>query len=167
MGKSLSKGTNTNANDRVMTPTWLAKKAIDWAGLTPGSTCYEPCRGKGGFYDLLPKGSVWAEIDMGVDLFEFKPPVEIDLVITNPPYSCMGDFIFHMLSVVKPKRMVLLAPITNLVTKKRLRDVFQSGYVLGRTAIIPEIPKDWPQTGFQHVLQEYKLGKRKNWLPLW
>jgi hypothetical protein len=111
----------------------------------------------GGFYDLLPQGSQWAEIDMGRDLFVYDPG-EVDFVITNPPYSCMGDFIAHMLQVVRPNRMVLLAPITNLVTKKRLRDTFNAGYGFGRTAPLRQIPMGWPATGFQHVLQEYVKG---------
>lgn len=155
MGSRLSKGFNTNVNDRVYTPSWLAKACIQWAGIR--GRCYEPCRGDGGFYNLLPEGTEWAEIDLGRDLFKHDPgPVE--LVITNPPYSIMGDFLVHMMTVVKPDRMVLLAPYTNLVTKKRLRDTFQAGYTFGRVAPLRSIPKNWPATGFQHVLQEYVRG---------
>lgn len=155
--KRLSKGSNTNANDRVYTPSWLAKKCVEWAVVSDGDVCYEPCAGMGSFLDHLPPGSKWAEIDRGVDLFEYDPG-PVDLVLTNPPYSCLGDFLVHMLTVVKPERMVLLSPITNLVTKKRLRDTFNAGYKFGRTAPLRNIPKSWPSTGFQHVLQEYVKG---------
>lgn len=161
MSKRLSKGNNTNANDRVMTPGWLAKMTIQWAGISPSDVVYEPCRGAGSFFDLLPKSRrVWAEIDKGRDLFRFDPG-PVDLVITNPPYSCLGDFLVHMLGIVRPNRMVLLAPITNLVTKKRLRDTFNAGYGFGRISPLRNIPMEWPSTGFQHVLIEYIQGGRQ------
>lgn len=153
-GSRLSKGSNTNVNDRVMTPGWLAEKVIQWANVEDGDRVYEPCRGDGGFYDLLPPGTEWAEIDMGRDMFEYDPG-GVDIVITNPPYSCLGDFLVHMMTEIKPRRMILLAPITNLVTKKRLRDTFNNGYGFGRTAPLRNIPYGWPATGFQHVVQEY------------
>lgn len=156
-GSRLSKGSNTNINDRVMTPPELAEACVKWAGIKPGEVCYEPCRGEGSFHRLLPPGSPWAEIDSGRDMFEFDPG-PVDIVITNPPYSCLGEFLEHMFKVVRPKRVILLAPITNLVTKKRLRDTFDSGYTVSRCARVVKRPASFPATGFQHVLVEYVVG---------
>jgi hypothetical protein len=167
-------GLSTNSgNDAVMTPLWLAQECIEWAGTEPGMRVYEPCCGvDSGFTEALLGQSVqyiasgkermlveWAEITLGRDMFEHDPG-QVDLVITNPPYSLLGRFIPHMLNVTRPTRMVLLAPLTNLVTKKRLRDTFDAGYSFSRIHIVEQLPPPavWPASGFQQCFVEYSQG---------
>lgn len=165
------KALSTNSgNDAVMTPLWLAEQCVKWAGTEPGMRVYEPCRGKDGFIGALlaqsatnigvvPLNIEWAEITLGRDMFEHDPG-QVDLLITNPPYSLLGRFIPHMLNVIRPTRMVLLAPLTNLITKKRLRDTFDAGYSFSRIHIVEQLPPPavWPASGFQQCFVEYSQG---------
>ncbi|CAM4172001.1 hypothetical protein [Paracoccus yeei] len=55
-----------------------------------------------------------------------------------------------------------LAPLTNLTTKARLRDLDEAGFGIVELVKL-ETPKDWPQSGFQLVAAWLHQGHAGNW----
>ena len=78
-------------SDVVYTPDYIAKDIIDW--LNPSGICLDPCYGDGAFYKHLPSGSLFCELSIGKDFFEFNEPV--DWIIGNPPYSIFEEWLRH------------------------------------------------------------------------
>ena len=78
-------------SDIVYTPVTLVKVIIEW--LKPTGLCLDPCMGDGAFYNHLPLGSEWCEIEKGRDFFDYKKPV--DWIIGNPPYSIFEQWLDH------------------------------------------------------------------------
>ena len=54
-------------SDVVYTPRAISKGIIDF--LSPNGLCLDPCAGDGAFFDFLPNGSLWCEIEKGKDFF--------------------------------------------------------------------------------------------------
>lgn len=75
--------TTANICDVVYTPDWLAADMI--ADFKPDGIIMDPCRGKGAFFDKLPAGALWCEIEQGRDFFFCE--MKVDWLISNPPYS--------------------------------------------------------------------------------
>src|SRR5688572_14100857 len=69
--------------DVVYTPPKLARDIVDF--FSPAGLCLDPCLGDAVFFNLLPVGSEWCEIEMGRDFYAWTKPV--DWIISNPPYS--------------------------------------------------------------------------------
>jgi len=133
---------NTNRNDVVMTPEYLAKALIEH--FKPKGKILEPCKGSGNFLKYLPSNSLWCEISEGKDFMEFDE--KVDWIITNPPWSKIRPFIQKSLEV--SDNIVFLTTIVHLWMKARLRDIHQAGFGI-KEIVILDTPKDFPQSGFQ------------------
>lgn len=58
--------------------------------------------------------------------------------------------------------IVWLAPIVNMTTKARLRDLDEFGFGIAELLLI-ETPKSWPQSGFQLAAVHLRKGHRGAW----
>jgi len=117
--------TNGKTIERELYPTpdiavnaLLAKLTIK-----PGDHFLEPCRGTDAIYnkiDLPENQKHWAELDRGVDYLksEFS---QMDIIITNPPFSLTEEFIKKSLSELAPNgTMAYLQRVNFLGSKKRI-----------------------------------------------
>ena len=120
----------------------------------------DPARGQGAFHDRFPEHLErdWCEITEGRDFLDWQRPV--DWVMTNPPWSRLRDFSRHAITIAP--NIVWLAPLTNLTTKARLRDLDEAGFGIAELVLI-DTPKDWPQSGFQLVAAWLRKGHSGGW----
>ena len=152
--------TNCLAQDLVMTPPELAAVVIGhFAGRMSG-TVLDPARGQGAFHDRFPAclDRHWCEITEGRDFLDWHEPV--DWVMSNPPWSRLRDFSRHAMRIAP--NIVWLAPLTNLTTKARLRDLDEAGFGIAELVLI-DTPKGWPQSGFQLVAAWLRKGHGGGW----
>ena len=152
--------TNCLAQDLVMTPPELAAVVIGhFAGRMSG-TVLDPARGQGAFHDRFPAclDRHWCEITEGRDFLDRHEPV--DWVMSNPPWSRLRDFSRHAMRIAP--NIVWLAPLTNLTTKARLRDLDEAGFGIAELVLI-DTPKEWPQSGFQQVAAWLRKGHGGGW----
>ena len=152
--------TNAPAQDLVMTPPELAAAVIGhFAGRMTGMVL-DPARGQGAFYDRFPAHLErdWCEITEGRDFLDWHEPV--DWVMSNPPWSRLRDFSRHAMRIAP--NIVWLAPLTNLTTKARLRDLDEAGFGIAELVLI-DTPKGWPQSGFQLVAAWLRKGHSGGW----
>ena len=152
--------TNCLAQDLVMTPPELAAVVIGhFAGRMSG-TVLDPARGQGAFHDRFPAclDRHWCEITEGRDFLDWHEPV--DWVMSNPPWSRLRDFSRHAMRIAP--NIVWLAPLTNLTTKARLRDLDEAGFGIAELVLI-DTPKGWPQSGFQLVAAWLRKGHSGGW----
>ena len=152
--------TNCLAQDLVMTPPELAAVVIGhFAGRMSG-TVLDPARGQGAFHDRFPAclARHWCEITEGRDFLDWQQPV--DWVMSNPPWSRLRDFSRHAMRIAP--NIVWLAPLTNLTTKARLRDLDEAGFGIAELVLI-DTPKGWPQSGFQLVAAWLRKGHSGGW----
>jgi len=97
-----------NYTDKHYTPVSVASLIVNH--FNPGGIVLEPCRGGGAFYDALPDGSSWCEIEDGKDFFDWTR--KVDWIITNPPYSILTNWMQHSFSIAD--NVVLFIPISKL-----------------------------------------------------
>ena len=140
-----------NGNDVVFTPDYLVDLCLDWLSnkdyFKSAKSILDPCCGNGAFFNKFPdsKNKFWCEITKGADFFEFKE--EVDIIISNPPWSLTRKFLNHAMTVTKT--IVFLIPINHIVgLKARMRDLDTAGFWLTDVLII-NTPKEFPQSGFQ------------------
>ena len=81
--------------DVVSTPPELAKDVIDF--FQPSGLCLDPCAGNNVFYNLLPSGSDWCEIERGRDFYAWTK--QVDWAVSNPPYSHYSSWMRHSMKV--------------------------------------------------------------------
>lgn len=94
--------------DRVPTPSPAARDMIDY--FKPNGIIMDPCRGDGAFYNLLPSGALWCEIDDGVDfLADLR---RSNWIIGNPPYNLTRIFMRHAFRLTD--NVVFLVPARNI-----------------------------------------------------
>jgi len=129
-------------NDCVQTPIKVAEMLVKH--FNPKGKILEPCKGKGNFLKVLPKGTKWCEILEDKDFFKFEG--RVDWVITNPPFSQMRKFIQKAIEI--SDNVVFLSSINHLWLKARLRDIFTAKFGI-KEIVIFETPKTFPQSGFQ------------------
>ena len=83
--------------DYYPTPEWCYEKLpIDWKQF---KTAHEPCKGDGRIVSFLENQGIetsWTEIQEGKDYFEWSG--EVDLILTNPPFSLAQEFIEHSMA---------------------------------------------------------------------
>lgn len=151
---------NAPAQDRVMTPPELATAVIAHFADQMTGSILDPARGNGAFFDNFPSHLErhWCEVSEGSDFLEWSQPV--DWVVTNPPWSIIRSFSLHAMALAT--NIVWVAPITNLATKARLRDLDHHGFGIAELAFL-ETPKGWPQSGFQLCAAHIKKGYRGSW----
>ncbi len=94
--------------DRVPTPGSVARDMVEY--FRPTGVVMEPCRGDGAIYSLLPAGSLWCELDEGVDfLLDLRRSAWI---MSNPPYSLTRPFMRHAFRLTN--NVVYLVPARNI-----------------------------------------------------
>lgn len=136
-------------NDRVYTPTALAKAIVQ--NFNPGSfdSILEPCAGpigKQAFVDALIDYDVsWYELDEGSDFLASSVPHH-DWTITNPPWSKLRQFLKKSMEV--SDNVVFLCLVNAFFMKARMRDMAEAGFGMREILFVPTPPKPWPQTGF-------------------
>jgi len=112
-----NRGSERNASDFYPTPSWCTKKLLEKLILNNVQSFYEPCKGDGAIYDIVPIANKdWSEIQLGRDYLigEHK---SVDLIITNPPYSLAIEFIEKALT--HSKAVVMLLRLNYLESQKR------------------------------------------------
>tara|TARA_R110001583_G_scaffold161109_1_gene313021 strand:+ start:10849 stop:11349 length:501 start_codon:yes stop_codon:yes gene_type:complete len=77
---------------------------------SPSGKILEPFRGTGVFYNELPKGTLWCEIDDGINFYDFNE--QVDWIVTNPTWSDLTDVMKHAFSIAQ--NTVLLIPLSKL-----------------------------------------------------
>ena len=70
------------------TPRELAEKLVALVDYEKNDIFYEPFRGEGAFYDIMPEPKLWSEIEQGFDFFDFN--FDVDHIISNPPFRIDG-----------------------------------------------------------------------------
>lgn len=115
----------SNISDKIYTPTHIAQDIIDF--FQPTGRILEPCRGTGSFYNLLPKDTLWCEIDDNVDFFQFNE--KVDWIVTNPPYSIFDKWLTHSLALAD--NIIFLIPLPKLMASMgKMKEVYQYGGIV-------------------------------------
>lgn len=89
--------------DVVYTPDWVARDMVEY--FRPSGRILEPAAGDGAILKYLP-GADWCEIEQGRDFFQCA--FGYDWILSNPPYSCFGKWIYHGMEV--SRNVVYLVP---------------------------------------------------------
>jgi len=93
-------------SDYVLTPEWCAKDIMEF--FKPEGKLLDPCCGLNGvFYNLMPEGSEYCDIQLGKNFFDYKD--KADWIISNPPYSIFKDWMTHSYEVAD--NIVYLLPM--------------------------------------------------------
>ena len=125
------------------TPKELAKKLVELVDYSIGDRFYEPFRGDGAFYDVLPEPKDWAEITLGRDFFNYLPfNGSCEHIITNPPFRVdgMNSFIpilersFNIST--KTASFLINHKLMNTLTPVRLERYKQSGWAITRIHVV-------------------------------
>ncbi len=105
-----------NYSDVHFTDSRIAKMVVEH--FKPQGKVLDPFRGDGAFYNQLPTGSLWCEINEGRDFFDFHD--DVDWIISNPPYSNLTDVLKHSFKIAK--NTIYLFPLSKLYSSApRLR----------------------------------------------
>ena len=125
------------------TPKELANKLVEFVDYSNGDRFYEPFRGDGAFYDVLPEPKDWAEITLGRDFFSYLPfDGHCEHIITNPPFKVDGKNAFipilerSMNIANKTVAMLINHRLMNTLTPVRLEKYKQSGWVITKIHIV-------------------------------
>ncbi|KEO58727.1 helix-turn-helix domain-containing protein [Thioclava indica] len=161
-GRPLSPASNGSEQDIVMTPPALARAIIGHFSHAMSGRILDPSRGEGAFYNQFPSHLErdWCEVSAGRNFFAWGE--RVDWVMTNPPWSQIRAFTQHAMRVAD--NIVWLAPLTNITTKARLRDLEEHGFGVSELLFV-DTPKGdgWPQSGFQIVAAHLSRGYRGDW----
>ena len=99
--------------DVVYTPDWVARDMVEF--FKPTGRILEPASGDGAILKYLP-GADWCEIEKGRDFFACI--THYDWIITNPPYSCFGKWIYR--GMEQADNVVYLAPCSKPFYSEKL-----------------------------------------------
>lgn len=121
------------ANDVFITPLDLAKKHIDMIDHKPDDKWLDPCKNNGSYYNQLPTDNKdWCEVLDNKDFFTYDG--DVDVIIQNPPYSIINDWIKKNIEL-KPRIISFLLGIGNLTTK-RIETLEKAGYGLTKMKML-------------------------------
>ena len=116
-----------NPNDVFITPIDLAKTHIDMIDAVDSDIWYDPFKNSGVYYNNFPTDKKdWTEILEDKDFFSYDE--NIDVICSNPPYSCI-DKVLQKSIELKPRVISYLIGINNL-TARRMENMEKSGYGL-------------------------------------
>jgi hypothetical protein len=121
-------------NDVVYTPIPLVLDHLNRVKkfIREGDVIYDPFYGEGAYFENYEKvftknnTFVMTEIALGTDFFDYDEPV--DAIVSNPPYSKLGDIINKAISL-KPRVISLLIGILN-IQPRRFEALYEAGYKL-------------------------------------
>ena len=154
--------TNQPEQDVVYTPEFLAKDIWNhFSSQFKEEKFLEPCRGDGVFYNLMPEGSDYCEIQEGIDFLKYqgKPT----WIVTNPPWSKIRQFLDKSFEL-NVNNIVYLCNFNAFTTKARLRSIYNNGYGIKEVYCVtsPGADYGWPVMGFQlgaiHIQKNYTGG---------
>jgi hypothetical protein len=119
--------------DRFYTPRELAKELITLVPFKNDDFLFDPCLGKGAFFDNYPieNKKDFCEIDLDKDFFEFEG--KVDWCISNPPYSLLDNW-FKKTCEISRKGFAYLLGWNNL-TAKRIEFCNKEPFSFGLTTI--------------------------------
>ena len=124
-----------NANDKFYTPTDLVKVHLNLVKeyVVDTDIVFEPFYGSGNYFNLFslyfPNNKYeYTEIELGLDFFTFQK--NCDVIISNPPYSCIDKVLEKSVSL-KPHTISYLIGQGNLTTK-RIEYMNKNGYFLSK-----------------------------------
>ena len=110
-------------NEFYPTPAKVVDALLETVSFRPSDVFLEPCRGEGAIYNRIPlpgNQKCWAELSEGVDYLK-TPFNNIDVIITNPPFSLATDFLEKAKSELSEDgTMIFLLRLNFLGSKKRV-----------------------------------------------
>lgn len=113
-----NRGTQRKANDYYPTPKYTVESLLRVLDLSNVQTFAEPCMGDGAIINLIDVPLKYsAELSSGIDYFDVTFD-NVDLIITNPPFSLAIDFLIKSLS--EAKSVFYLLPHSILGSKDRV-----------------------------------------------
>ena len=126
--KTSTKIKNRNiSNDVFITPLRLSKYHIDMIKHKENDIWYDPFKNNGSYYNQYPNDNkLWTEILENLDFFDFNE--KVDIICSNPPYSCIDKILEHSV-FLKPRIISYLIGINNL-TPKRIEYMENNGYFI-------------------------------------
>lgn len=144
-------------NDIFYTPINLVKKHLEI--ITPyikeKDIILDPFYGSGNYYNLFKdyfkKNNIFefTEIEMKKDFFKYDK--EVDVIISNPPYSCINEVLEHSVKL-KPRIISYLIGLINM-TPKRIEYMNKNGYIL-KNIYITKVYKWFGFTGILTFIKE-------------
>lgn len=153
-----------------MTPQPLADALV--AALDPSGLVLEPCAGEGAFVQALRvhlqtcdgENDVWTcELADGSDFLQWK--LEVDWIVTNPPWSQFRSFLTHSLTLAHD--VAMLATVNHWWTRHRVRSVQRAGFGY-RHLWLCDWPVEFPSSGFQlgmmHISKGWTGPMEVSWL---
>jgi len=124
-----------NVNDKFYTPTDLVKVHLNLVKdfVIDSDVIFEPFYGSGNYFNLFssyfPNNTYdYCEIDLGLDFFNYEKCCNV--IISNPPYSCIDKVLEKSVSL-NPHTISYLIGQGNLTTK-RIEFMNNNGYFLSR-----------------------------------
>lgn len=115
--------------DVFYTPEAVAKTHIDSIETFPEDIWLDPFAGKGIYFDNFPtemKDS--CEITEGTDFFAYEPDFQVDVICSNPPYSCLDEVLEK--SVKLNPRVISYLLLEGKLTPKRIEYMNTHGYTM-------------------------------------
>ena len=157
-----NKQENVEQKDNVLTPDYIALDIVKH--FQPTGRCLDPCRGTGVFFNCLPAGSEWCEIEEGKDFFAYDGAVE--WIISNPPYSCFAEWLYHSFTIAA--NIVYLIPVNKPFNGfKTMRKTREYGGIAEIYAIGPGSWLKFPigfAVGAVHFKRGYKGGIKMSFM---
>lgn len=143
------RGARRVQNDFYATPPECTRLLFDRVNWDKVGTVFEPCRGDGAIYKLIPDGprKSWCEITEGVDYLN-RIPTLVDFSPSNPPYSLATEFL--SLALLHCRCVAYMLRLNYLGGQKR--KVFLSGnrpthvYVLTERPSFVDVCVGFPET---------------------
>ena len=131
----------TEAKDVFYTPAAVAETHIKSIQALPTDIWLDPFAGKKVYYNAFPTNNKhYTEISEGKDFFSFQTPV--DIICSNPPYSCIDKVLQHSISL--QPRVISYLLLEGKLTPKRLEFMNKHGYSLTHMYLT----KVWKWYGF-------------------
>jgi len=113
-------------SDMVSTPPELAADICSFFG--PSGRCLDPCAGNDVFFNLLPAGADWCEIERGRDFYGWSKS-GYEWIISNPPYSHYAAWLRHSMGLAA--NIVYLVPMYKVFASALfLTDLFLWGGIV-------------------------------------
>lgn len=103
--------------DVVYTPRNISQAII--RKLNPSGLCLDPCKGDGAFFDYLPSGSEYCELEEGTDFLHYNK--KVDWIIGNPPYSIFLEFLQHSFEI--SDNVSFLVPTNKVFQRQIIMDM--------------------------------------------
>lgn len=104
-------------NDSYFTPEYTINSLLNFLSIPHETSFLEPCFGNGSIYNKINcQKKYFAEVASGIDYLQ-KDFIDIDLIITNPPFSLAQEFLEKSLS--EAKTVCYLLRLNFLESQKR------------------------------------------------